>query len=250
MRFIFSFVFSFFMIGLVAQDPASLMEEARKLELKLKDEEAFKKYKDVVLIQPTHQRALIKCAELSCAIGGRTETPEEKTAYFLQAKKYADAAMKIDSNNAEANYIMSIVFGKLTEVEKKNDEIVKMVKYIKQYIDKSISLNPAYGKAWHVLGKWNLEVESLNMIKKAAVKLIYGGVGDASIQNAIAYMEKCKTMEPYYCLNFLDLARAYQYNEQYEKSIGILQQLAKLPTRRQEDIATKAQGAALLQKLQ
>lgn len=250
MRFFISAISFFLMTGLWAQDPASLMEEGRRLEQKLKDEEAFKKYKEAVFIQPSNQRAIIKCAELSCAIGGRSATPEEKVSYYQQAKRFADAAIKLDSNNAEANYIMAVVYGKFTEVEKKNEEVVKQVKYIKQFIDKSIALNPQNGKAWHVLGKWHLEVISLNIIKKAALKVIFGGVGEASIDKAIGYMEKCKTLEPYYCLNFYDLARAYEYNKQYEKSISILQQLAKLPTRRQEDVITKTQGASLLQKLQ
>lgn len=250
MRFFLSAIPFFLMASLWGQDPASLMEEGRKLEQKLKDEDAFKKYKEAIFIQPSNQKAIIKCAELSCAIGGRTSTPEEKTLYYQQAKKFADAALKLDSNNAEANYMMAIVYGKLTEVEKKNEEVIKQVKAIKQYIDKSLALNPQYGKAWHVLGKWHLEVISLNAIKRAALKVIYGGVGEASIEKAIDYMEKCKTIEPYYCLNFYDLARAYEYNKQYEKSISILQQLSKLPTRRQEDVNTKTQGAMLLQKLQ
>jgi tetratricopeptide (TPR) repeat protein len=235
---------------LFAQDPASLMEEGKKLEQKFKEEEAIEKYKQAAFIQPTNQKAIIKCAELSCAIGGRKSTVEEKSPFFQQAKKFADAAIKLDSNNADANYIMSVVYGKLTEVEKKNEDIVNDVKNIRVYIDKAIKLNPQMGKAYHVLGKWHLEVVSLNIIKKAAVKLIYGGVGEATIETAIANMEKCKSMEPYYCLNFFDLARAYQYNQQYEKAISTLEQLAKLPSRQQDDPVIKAQGAALLQKLQ
>lgn len=234
----------------VAQDPASLMEEGRKLELKLKDEEAIEKYKKAIFIQPSNIKGIVKCAELSAAIGSRQENSEKKTELYQQAKRFADAAMKLDSNNAEANYIMAVVLGKLTEVEKKNDVVVSYVKAIRFFAEKAVKLNPEMGKAWHVLGRWHLEVLRLNAVKKAALKLIYGGVGDADIQLAIQYMEKCKTLEPYYCLNFFDLARAYEYDRKYEKSISLLEQLAKLPTRRQEDVIVKAQGAALLQKLQ
>lgn len=234
----------------VAQDPASLMEEGRKLEQKLKDEEAIEKYKQAIFIQPSNIKGVVKCAELSASIGSRKETPEQKTVFYQQAKKFADAALKLDSNNAEANYMMAVVLGKLTEVEKKTDNIVGYVKGIRLYADKAVKLNPQMGKAWHVLGRWHLEVLNLNAVKKAALKVIYGGVGEADIEKAIQYMEKCKTLEPYYCLNFLDLARAYEYDRKYEKSIGLLEQLSKLPTRRQEDVTAKAQGAVLLQKLQ
>jgi DNA-binding SARP family transcriptional activator len=92
---------------------------------------------------------------------------------------------------------------------------------------------------------------SLSGIKKAALKVIYNGTGaEATINEAIAHMEKCKTLEPYYCLNFYDLARAYQFNKQYEKAIQLLEQLKKLPTRKQEDAEVKALGATLLQQLQ
>jgi hypothetical protein len=89
---------------------------------------------------------------------------------------------------------------------------------------------------------------NLNPVKKAAVKLLYG-MPPASIDTAIDNMEKCKSMEPYYCLNFYDLGRAYNFNRQYEKAIAVLEQLQKLPTRKQDDPAIKKQGAVLLQQL-
>lgn len=233
-----------------SQDPASLMEEGRKLEQRLKDEDAFEKYKQVLIIQPSHQKAILKCAELSCAIGSRRKDLEEQKSFYRQAEKFTDAVLKLDSNNAEAYYMKAVVLGKYTEVEKKPEDLVQHVKGIKTNIDKSIRLNPQSGRTWHVLGKWHYEMVSLNAVKKAAMKLIFGRQGEASIDKAIEYMEKCRQMEPYYCLNFLDLARAYQFNQQYEKAISLLEQLSKLPTRRQSDTGVKAEGVLLLQKLQ
>lgn len=233
-----------------AQDPASLLEEGRKLELKLKDEDALEKYRQVLVIQPSNLKAVLRSAEVSCAVASRKTSTEEKAAGYLQAKRFADAALRLDSNSAEANYTMAVVLGKLTEVEKRNDEVVQYVKQVKSYIDKSLKLDPGFGKAWHVLGKWHLEVVMLNGIKKAALKIIYGGVGEATLAKAIECMEKCKTMEPYYTRNFFDLARAYEFGKQYEKSIKLLEQLAKLPTKRQDDVVVKAEGAVMLQKLQ
>ncbi|MCU0335097.1 MAG: hypothetical protein MUF62_08605 [Chitinophagaceae bacterium] len=236
--------------GTAAQDPASLLEEGRRLELKLKDEDALEKYRQVLAIQPSNLKAVMRSAEVTCALASRKSSQEEKLVGYLQAKRFADAALRLDSNSAEANYTMAVVLGKLTEVEKRNDEVVQYVKQVKSYIDKSIKLDPGFGKAWHVLGKWHLEVVMLNGIKKAALKIIYGGVGEASLTTAIECMEKCKTMEPYYARNFFDLARAYEFGKQYEKSIRLLEQLAKLPTKRQDDVVVKAEGAVMLQKLQ
>jgi tetratricopeptide (TPR) repeat protein len=233
-----------------AQDPASLLEEGRRLELKLKDEDALEKYRQVLVIQPSNLTAVLRSAEVTCAVASRKTSVDEKAAGYEQARRFAEAALRLDSNSAEANYMMAVVLAKLTEVEKRNDEVVKYVKQVKSYIDKALKLDPGFGKAWHVLGKWHLEVVTLSGIKKAALKVIYGGVGEASLATAIECMEKCKTLEPYYTRNFLDLARAYEFGKQYEKSIKLLEQLAKLPTKRQDDVVAKAEGAVMLQKLQ
>ena len=144
----------------------------------------------------------------------------------------------------------ALVYSKLTEVEEKKDIMVNNIKLTKLYAGKAIAADPSMGKAYNELGRWHYEMLNLNPIKKTAVKLFYGGLPPASIDSAITYLEKCKTLEPYYCLNFYDLGKAYNFKRQYEKAIAILQQLGKLPTRRQDDPAIKAQGAALLQQLQ
>jgi tetratricopeptide (TPR) repeat protein len=233
-----------------AQDVAALMQEGKMLEQKFKEEEAIVKYKQAADTDPKNIAALVKLAELSLNIGSRLADPVAKKNYYLQAKSYADDAMRISITDADALFIMSSVYGKLTEVEEKRETIVEDVKLSRLYALQAIGADPKHGKAYNALGRWHYEMLTLNALKKAAVKLLYGGLPPASIDSCINYFEKCKTLEPYYCQNFYDLGKAYNYNKQYEKAIAVLQQLAKLPTRRQDDPAIKSQGAVLLQQLQ
>lgn len=232
------------------EDPATLMEDGRKLEQRMKDAEALEKYRQVSLIQPSNIKAWVKMAEISCSLGGRATDLAEKTKYYTDAKGFADAALRQDSASGESNYIVSVVYGKLTEVEKKKETLVGYVKASKAYANKAVAATPPVGKAYNVLGRWHYEMLNVNALKKAAVKLVYGSFPESNIDSAIAYFERCKELEPYYCQNFLDLGKAYQYNKKYEKAIAVLQQLAKLPTKRQDDIAIKKEGAELLQELQ
>lgn len=249
--FIGTFFLMAFVLGrLTAQDPATLMEEGKKLEQKLKDEEALAKYKQAAFIQPTNQAAILRCAALTVAIGNRQTTPEAKAQKYKEAMSFAQTAYKLDSTKAEASFMMAVVYGKFTEIEKKNESLVDYTRQIRRFADKCVALDPAFAKGYHVLGRWHLEVVSLSGIKKAALKVVFGGVGDATINDAIKWMEKCKAMDPYYTANFYDLARAYQYHTKYEKAIATLEQLQKLPTRRLEDAEIKAKGATLLQQLQ
>ena len=234
----------------LAQDPASLIAEGQQLERKYKEDEAIAKFKQVLIIQPTNIQALLKCAELSCSIGGRKAEPAEKMALFEEAGKYAAEALKLDDKNAAANYTMSVVYGKMLEVEEKREKLVDAIKNVQLYAKRAVEADPAFGKAWHVLGRWQFEVLNMSGIKKAAIKVVFGALEKSDLDSAITYMERCRTLEPYYCLNFLDLGRAYQTNKQYEKAIAVLQQLSKLPAKKQDDVAIKAEGALLLQKLQ
>jgi tetratricopeptide (TPR) repeat protein len=235
---------------LLAQDAASLMEEGKKLEQKLKEAEAFDKYKQAMEVGPASVSGFVKLAELSLSIGGRQTDPVAKGNYYLGAKSYADAARRLDSTSADGFYILSAVYAKLAEMEEKRDAFVEDVRLTKLYVGRAIAANPNLGKAYNVLGKWHYDMLILNPVKKAALKVLYGSFSPSSIDSSIAYFEKCKTLEPYYCLNFYQLGQAYNYNRQYEKAIDTLKLLSKLPTRRQDDPAIKADGAVLLQKLQ
>lgn len=241
-----------FTLQVFAQDAASLMQESKMLEQKFKEEEAIEKYKQASVSDPNNIAALVKLAELSCNIGARQSDPVAKKTFYTQAKTYADAAMRITLTNADALYIMAWVYSKLSEVEEKKDMVVEDVKLSRLYALQALGADPNHGKAYNALGRWNYEMLNVNLnpLKRAAVKILYGGLPPASIDSCITYLEKCKTLEPYYCLNFYDLGKAYNFNRQYEKAIAVLQQLLKLPTRKQDDPEIKKQGAVLLQQLQ
>jgi hypothetical protein len=90
----------------------------------------------------------------------------------------------------------------------------------------------------------------LSWAKKAAVKVLYGGMSKATIENVYTYMEKCKKLEPYFVLNYLDLARAYKYDHKPAQAIEVLNQLVKLPTRTADDVALKSEGKKMLSEMQ
>ena len=232
------------------QDAETLMKEGLKYEQQLKDTMAIGKYAKALRMQPANIKAAIKCAEMSCSIGARQTNINEKRRYFTDAKNFSDAALKIDSNNADANYITAVVYGKLTEVESSNEKTVEAVKNIKMFADRALTINPRHGKSWFVTGKWHYEMLTLNVFKKAAVKILYGGLPKANIDTAIAAFEKCKTLEPYQAMNYLGMAKAYNYNKKYEKALAALEQCIKCPTLQPEDRTIKEEAKALLVKWQ
>ncbi len=250
MKKIFVAVFVLLSATLFSQDVNVLLKEAANLERSVKEEGALDKYKQVLAADANNIRALIRSSELSSSIGGRQADKNAKTNYYNSAKEYADKAIAIDSNNADAYYGRAVSAGKLSEIETDNKKLVADVKDIKTYADKALSLNPNHGKANYVLGKWNYEVLTLPWAKKAAVKVLFGGMPPATIENAYKYMEKCRLLEPYFVLNFLDLAKAYKYDHKPAEALQVLNQMVKLPTRTAEDNTLKTEGKKLLSEME
>ncbi len=232
-----------------SQDINVMFKEADNLEIKLKEPEALDKYKQILVADPNNIKALVKATELSCSIGERQPAKKDKQLYFQSALAFAQRAITADAKNADANYAMAVASGKMTEVESENKKLVAYVKDIKAYADKALAINPNHGKANYTLGKWNMEMVNLSGFKKAAVKLFYGGIPEATTESAILYMEKCRALEPYFMLNYLDLAKVYKQDSKPPKAIEVLQKLVKLPIRTPDDTAIKAEGQKLLDEM-
>lgn len=236
--------------SLKAQDPNALLKEADNFERQIKETEAIDKYKQVLVIDQANMKALVKAAELNASIGGRLTEKSSRKLYFETAAAYAKKAFDVDPNNADANYAMGMAAGKMTDVETENKKIVAFVKDAKMYNEKAIAINPKHAKANYSIGKWHYEMVNLSGIKKIAVKLFYGGLPNGDLDSAINYFEKCRVLDPYFALNYLDLAKAYRDNHRPTQAIEILNKLVKLPTRTADDAAIKAEGAKLLNDIQ
>ena len=76
------------------------------------------------------------------------------------------------------------------------------------------------------------------------------GLPNGDLDSAIANFEKCKSLDPYFVLNYLDLAKAYRDNHRPTQAIEVLNKLVKLPVRTADDPALKAEGAKLLDSIQ
>ena len=250
MKLLFGLLFSFVVISVQSQDIPILFKEAENLEKQQKEAEALEKYKELIGLEPGNIKALVKAAELIISLSSRITDKNGKRLYIETSLSFAKRAIEADSNHADANYAMAMALGKMTDVETENKKIVELVKEIKRYAEKSLSINALHAKAHYSLGKWHYEMVILPGLKKIAVKLFYGGLPGGDMDSAILHLEKCKSLAPYFVTNYLDLGKAYKDNHQPGKAIEILTKMSKLPTRTTDDIASKAEGAKLLASLQ
>ena len=242
--------FIFLSLNAFTQDNNLLLKEAKDLELKFDEAGALEKYKTIAQKNPSDVFALVKCTELNCSIGERQKDKKLKAGYFDSAEIYAKQAYNANAKNADACYAMALVAAKKTETDDDNKKVIEDVKQIKIYADQSLAINPNHAKANYILGMWHFELIRLSWIKRAAIKTFYGGIPDTQIDSAAYYMEKSRVADPYFALDYLDLAKVYQYDHQPGKAIDVLNKLVKLPNRTFDDAAIKEEGKKMLAAMQ
>jgi len=231
-----------------SQDVNYLLAEGAQLEKEMKDAEALKKYQEALQLSPTDIKAPAKASELNTIIGSRLTDKKSRQEYFDAATTFAQTALKVNDQDADANYVMALALSR-SSVNSGIKERMDAIKEIRKYLDKSLSADSLYFKSLHLLGKWNADVTGYSVPEKAALKVAFGGLPSTSYASAIELMEKCRRKNPNYLINYLDLAKAYKANGQSDKAIEILNRLVKLPPKTADDSGYKAEGKKLLESL-
>ena len=227
------------------QDFSVMLKEAERLEAIPNEKEALKHFKEAIKLQPLNLHALTKCSELCSRIGAREKVQQTRDSYFQAALIYAKTAIKYHPNSDEAFVVMGIAMGRMA-LTKSGKEKIATVKEIKHFAEMALKINPNNFKAWHIIGKWNYEVSSLTVLEKAATKVFYGGLPDASLKKSIEAYEKAKSLSPSFTLNYLELAKAYKKNNQKKNAIPLLRYALTIPNRTEDDERIKKEAAELL----
>lgn len=232
-----------------AQTADEIVEQARQQEKQMKDAAALSLYKDALKVQPENIAALTGASELSAREGNHAADKDEKVRIYNEAKSYAEQAIKLAPENAEANYVMAVALGRVATTEGAKEKVAAY-KEVKRYAELAVKFNPKYAKAYYVLGKLNYDMANMNALEKAAAKVLFGGLPEGSLQNAIANYEKCRKLDPSLIQNYQDLAKAYKDNEELEKSIEVLRKAVTLRPIYQDDPAIKSACKKMLEEME
>jgi tetratricopeptide (TPR) repeat protein len=230
---------------LFSQDLTQLMKEAQLQESLFHENEAFLRYADVLKKDPSNLIALWKCSELSSRIGARQADKEKKRSYFLAARNYAAAALRVNPNSSEANCAMALALGRVSLISGSKERVM-LARDVKHYAENAIRLDPNNFRAYHILGRWNYEVSDLNIAEKSFARLFYGKLPSASLEDAILDFEKSRSINPGFILNYLELARAYHRLNDDKKAIANLRILLSLPNLTYDDSRAKVIARQML----
>lgn len=237
-----------FTICAFGQDVNLILRDAQKEEAAFREQEALNKYMEVLRYQPQHLTAVCKTSELYSILGKRQQSKDKQRQYYQLAKKYAEQALRINPNHAESNFVMAIAMGRIALISS-GEERIQAVREIRNYAEKCVRLDPNNYKGYHVLARWYLEISNLNSVERMLVKVAYGALPKATLDDAIKYYEKSRSLNPSFVVNYLELAKAYNRKGEEKKAIEMLQTMEKLPNTAADDPKIKREGRELLKEI-
>lgn len=234
---------------LFGQATDSLVNHGLKLEKAMQEAAALQQYLTVLKTDSFNLTALNRSAILTIREGKRQKTAKAAIPYYRTAKDLASTALRTDPDNKESLVAMATALRQLS-LHAGAKEKAAYLKEIKADLDKALQIDAAYAPAWHALGNWNYDISKMNFAERAATKLLFGGLPDASFAAAIKDYLKCQRLDPAFILNISDLAKAYHANEEDLKAITALKQAIRLRPILQDDRMIQQECKKMLESLQ
>lgn len=229
-------------------ESAELYTQALTAQDELRTAEALGLFLQVDKLAPENPKVLQKIAR-QYSDSTVDEADEAKQLQLLdQALAYAQRATDLDSNDPVNVLSLAITKGKIATLQG-NKAKVEAARMIKADAQRAIELDPDYAWAHHVLGRWHREVASLGSIARFFTKMLYGGLPESSIEQAVYHLEKAIELQPENLNHFLELGLAYQAAGEDEKARRNLERGLGMPNREKHDATAKARARRALEAL-
>jgi tetratricopeptide (TPR) repeat protein len=179
-----------------AADVASLLQQARAAEDRFDTRTALALFLQADAARPNDPVILQKISRQYSDSTAETADVAEKKRLCIEALAYAKRAAELAPRNAVNVLSVAICYGKLALYSDTRTKI-EYSRFVKEYAEQALALDPNYDYAHHVLGRWNYEVASLGLGARVIVRLIYGGLPPASTAEAVRQLQRAVELSPH-----------------------------------------------------
>jgi tetratricopeptide (TPR) repeat protein len=159
-------------------------------------------------LAPANAEVLFQLAKQYCDMMHLAKTTKEKKEYAAKSLTYAQRAAAADPQSPKAHLCAAVCYAKNFPFLD-NQTKVNYSRQIKIEAEKAIALDPKFDLPYHMLGRWNCEVANMNLLLKGIVRLAYGGLPDASNDQAVQNFMKAIELSPGRVIHHLQLAHVY-----------------------------------------
>ncbi|RXK53786.1 hypothetical protein ESB00_19065 [Oleiharenicola lentus] len=231
-----------------AADVDALLREAQAAEARLDSRRALELFLQADAAKPDDAFILQKIARQYSDLTTEQAAVEEKKRYAQTALDYALRAVARDPQNPVNVLSLAVCHGKLAVYSDTRTK-VRYSRLVKEEAERALTLDPNYAWAHHILGRWHHEVASLGVTARWAVRLFYGGLPDASPEEAIRHLERAVELEPGELNHHLELGFAYAAAKRQSDAERAWQRGLAMPDRGRHDTAAKQRVRNALEPL-
>ena len=233
----------------LAQNPRllALLEEGDRQESSLGSRAALTSFLEAETLEPNNAAVLVRIAKEYSDLIDETKPPREAERLGETALAYAKRAVSLEPSSAKAHLCLAVCYGKLTDFADARTR-VEYARATKEEADKSLALDPTDDYAYHVLGRWNYGVANLNPFVKWIAQISYGGLPDASNEEAAKDYKKAAEIAPQRIVHHNELARVYVALGKNDLARKEWQTVLDLPAANKADEAAKQEAKEALRR--
>lgn len=172
----------------------------------------------------------------------------EKRRYAQTALEFSQRAVALNPRSEVNVLSLSVCYGKLSLFSDTKTK-VKYSRLIRDEAERALALNPDYAWAHHVMGRWQCEVATLGFASRVFVRLFYGGLPAASVDEGIRQLQRATELEPTELNHFLELGFAYATGNRRAEAEKAWQQGLAMPSRGPHDEYARKRARTALEEL-
>lgn len=226
----------------------ALIKQGDEADRALKTREALAIYQKAERLAPDDADLLIKLAkqhgELMTELSGTAKTKSGQTAL-----SYAQRALTLAPKMSDAQLAVAICYGRLLDLVPAKTK-VEYSRRVFEHATTASKLDPRSDYAWHMLGRWHQAVATMDGLTRGIVKIVYGGLPAASLEDARKCFERATKLRPDRLAHHIELGRTLALLERKEEALALLKKGLSMPNKERDDPGTKARGRETLEKLQ
>jgi tetratricopeptide (TPR) repeat protein len=185
-----------------------LIEQGDAQVQALHAQEALALFDGAAKADPNDVEIILRVSQQCSNLISQANSPQEAEGYARRSLDEAKQAVAIAPDNPKAHLALAVAYGRLTDFEDSRTKVADS-RHVKEEAEKTLELNPKEDFAYHVLGRWNYAVATLNPFLKLVAKYIYGGMPDASLEEAVRDYKKAIELAPERLIHHHELARTY-----------------------------------------
>lgn len=229
----------------------ALLAEGDRVFDALQNPEALAIYQEAYALAPTDFGVLWRMSRTHNDWAMDLKTQGDKKAaehHFERAAAYADSLIVHYPNNREPYFHKAAAVGNLALFKggKKKVELGREVEYLCQ---KALEIDPNYALALVAYGIFQKEVASLPWVLKRFARLLYGGLPEASFEEAAALLERGIASDPSITIAYFELGNVYRKLGRDADARAIWEKSLALSPQNTEDARNQAKTRELLADL-